>query len=121
MTLFARHLRDTEEIDSFYFELLLRAAGKWQRQNPKRIVIESYLKLLKHEGRLHDEHQCYICESPIAHEVSLMQTFIPVHPDCAYGPRLDRQKIDEFFKSGESLYLEDHEVETLHAIVMRGF
>jgi len=62
--LFEPHLRDTDEIDPFYYDLLLQSAKKWGRQNPKRIVCENYIQLLKHEGRLHDHQSCYICEQP---------------------------------------------------------
>ncbi len=118
--LFEPHLRDTEEISSFYFNLLLEAAKRWDKQNPKRIVCESYLALLSHEGRLHDEEICYICEQPIEKEISLMQAFIPAHSHCIYSPALEKAKISTFLSSGKTLYLEDDEVDLLYEIVMRG-
>ncbi len=120
VTLFEAHLKDAEEIDSFYYDLLLQAARKWEKQNPKRIVCESYLQLLSHEGRVHDEGNCYICETPIAEQVSLMQAFIPAHPECIYAPALPSAKIRRFFESGETLVLEDHEVDLLFDVVMKG-
>ncbi|MEA3492604.1 MAG: recombination protein RecO [Campylobacterota bacterium] len=118
--LFEPHLRDTEEIDTFYYRLLLDAAQRWDRQNPKRIICEKYLSLLIYEGRLHDDEKCYICEQCIEREVSLMQAFIPAHPYCIYSPALTKEHISTFFKIGKTIYLEDHEVEYLYDIVMRG-
>jgi len=118
--LFEPHLKDTEEIESFYYELLLGAAKKWDKQNPKRIVCESYMELLAHEGRVHDEENCYICERPIGAEMSLMQAFIPAHPECLYASALPREKIAVFFKTRNTLHLEDHEVAYLFDIVMKG-
>ena len=57
--LFHKHMQDSEELDSFYFELLENAASIWQTQNPKRIAIETYVKLLAFEGRLHQEMNCF--------------------------------------------------------------
>ena len=118
--LFEPHLRDTEELDSFYFDLLLQSAKKWGRQNPKRIVCENYIALLKYEGRMHDEGTCYICESPIEEDVALMQTYIPAHPYCIQDSGLDKSKLHYFFESGKTLYLDDSEVEYLYQVAMRG-
>ncbi|RUM72878.1 MAG: recombination protein RecO [Sulfurovum sp.] len=118
---FEAHLRDAEEIDRFYFDLLLRAARKWERQNPKRIVIDSYLQLLAYEGRLYPEEHCYICEGRIEEQVALMQAFKPAHPHCIYAPALPTKKIFDLFESRKTTFLEDHEVEHLFEIVMRGF
>jgi hypothetical protein len=118
--LFEAHLKDAEEIDSFYYDLLLQAARKWEKQNPKRIVCESYILLLSHEGRVHDEENCYICETPVAEQVSLMQALIPAHPECIYAPALPTAKIRYFFESGQTIALEDHEVDLLFNVVMKG-
>jgi hypothetical protein len=118
--LFEPHLKDAEEVDSFYFDLLLDAAQKWHRQNPKRIVCESYIKLLKFEGRIHHEEQCYICEQPIKEDISLMQAMIPAHPECLYSASLPKEKIFEFFESKKTVFLDDDEVEYLFEIVMKG-
>jgi len=118
--LFEPHLRDTEEISPFYFNLLLESAKRWGKQNPKRIICESYIALLVHEGRLHDEDICYICEQSIEYEISLMQAFIPAHPYCIHGTALRKDKIMHFFQSGKTLYLEDNEVNLLYQIVMKG-
>jgi hypothetical protein len=71
--LFAKHLKDASHIDSFYYDLLLESAKKWHKQNPKRVVCDSYLQLLDYEGRLHYDEYCFVCETPIENQVSLMQ------------------------------------------------
>ena len=118
--LFEPHLRDAETLDSFYFDLLLDAARRWDRQNPKRIVCESHHRLLKHEGRLHTLQRCYICEKPLEESVALMTAMIPAHPQCIYGPSLSREKLANFMESGKTTWLEDEEVELLYNVVMRG-
>ncbi len=117
---FEPHLRDSETLESFYFELLLDAARRWSRQNPRRIVVESYHTLLRHEGRLHVDWDCYVCERPVETTVSLMAAFHPAHPACIYGPALDREQIETFFATGKTLYLDDATVEHLYEVVLKG-
>ena len=118
---FEPHLRDADEIDRFYFDLLLDAAKKWHRQNPKRIVCESYLKMLAYEGRLYPEEKCYICEQRIEEEIALMQAFKPAHPHCIYAPALPSKKIFDLFESKKTVFLDDHEVDVVFETVMKGF
>jgi recombinational DNA repair protein (RecF pathway) len=118
--LYEPHLKDANELGSFYYDLLLSSAQKWHLQNPKRIVCEDYLKILIYEGRLHDEEMCYICEEKIEEEISLMQAFIPAHPKCIYAPSLKKSKILTFFETQKSIFLDEAEVDLLHSIVMRG-
>jgi len=118
--LFEPHLKEAEEIDGFYYDLLLSAARKWEKQNPKRIVCESYIELLEYEGRLSPEKNCYICEEPITGEVALMQALKPAHPACIYSSSLPTDKIENFFQTKKTLLLEDHEVDYLYEVVMKG-
>ncbi len=117
---FEPHLRDAEELDSFYYDLLLDAAKKWDKQNPKRIVCESYITLLEYEGRLDLQEHCFICEQGIEEEISLMQAFKPAHPSCIYGPALPTKKVLDFFESKKTVFFEDFEVDFLFDIVMKG-
>ncbi len=117
---FEAHLKDADEIDSFYYDLLLRAAQKWDRQNPKRIVCESYIELLDYEGRLYPEENCYICEQPIGEEIALMQAFKPAHPACLYSAAFSTRKILDFFRTKQTIHMEDHEVDSLFEVVMKG-
>lgn len=118
---FEPHLKEAEEIESFYYDLLLNAAKKWHRQNPKRIICESYLKLLSYEGRLHDESSCYICEAPLGDHIALMQAFIPAHPECLYSASLSKEKIRILFETQKTVHLDDKDVHYLYDIVMKGF
>lgn len=118
--LFEPHLRDTEALEPFYFDLLLESAKKWSRQNPRRIVCENYVKLLRYEGRMHDDGICYICEEAIGEELSLMRAFIPAHPWCIHGISLSHKKLRYFFESGRTLYLDDNEVDYLYQVAMKG-
>jgi len=115
------HLKDAETVEAFYFTLLLQAAKRWDKQNPKRIICESYISLLKYEGRFYDETHCFICEQYIEEDIALMQSFKPAHPTCIYSPALPTKKILDFFHTEKSIYLEDNEVDYLHDIVMKGF
>lgn len=117
---FEPHLRDAQEIDSFYFNLLLDAAKKWDKQNPKRIICESYVTLLEHEGRLYPEEKCFICEQRIEEDIALMQAFKPAHPSCIYSPSLPTKKVLDFFKSKKTVFIDDVEIDYLFEIVMKG-
>ncbi len=46
MRLLYEHLRDVEDIDEFYYSLLELCSYKFEKQNPKRIIIEAYLDIL---------------------------------------------------------------------------
>jgi len=117
---FEPHLRDAEELEPFYYDLLLTAAKKWDKQNPKRIVVESYITLLDYEGRLYPDEHCFICEQRIEEDIALMQAFKPAHPACIYSPSLPTKKILDFFQSKKTVFLEDEEIDSLYDVVMKG-
>ena len=118
---FEPHLRDAEELEPFYYDLLLTAAKRWDKQNPKRIVCEAYISLLDYEGRLYPEENCFICEQRIEDDIALMQAFRPAHPSCIYAPALPTKKIFDFFTSHKTVFFEDSEVDLLYSVVMKGF
>jgi len=118
--LFEPHLQGTEALDSFYFDLLLKAARKWDRQNPKRIICESYVALLTHEGRLSPVKQCYICEKELDEQLSLMTAFKPAHPECIYASAMEKKRIESFLNSGKTIYLDDAEVDQIYQVVLKG-
>lgn len=117
---FEPHLRDAEEVESFYYDLLLNAAKKWDKQNPKRIICESYIRLLEYEGRLYPEENCFICEERIEEDIALMQAFKPAHPSCIYSSSMPTKKILDFFHTKKTVFLEDDEINYLHEVVMKG-
>ena len=121
IALFHKHLQDSEELDPFYFTLLEEAANIWQTQNPKRIAIESYVKLLKFEGRLHEEMLCFFCETKITQDITLIRAFLPAHAECIHALPIKIEAIQELFKTGSSLFLNDKEVEMVWHILLEGF
>jgi recombinational DNA repair protein (RecF pathway) len=121
VALFYKHLKETEEIGSFYFNLLEESSQEFSKQNPKRVAIESYVKLLKYEGRLHKENICFLCSQPIKDEVSLIRAFLPTHKRCSQKPSISKISLDELYKNNSTLFLNDNEVEILYNTLLEGF
>lgn len=118
--LFYGHLREVAEIEPFYFDLLENAASIWGVQNPKRIAVESYVRLLEFEGRLHRDFGCFVCEKRIKEEVALVRAFLLVHPTCLHAPALKIKAVEHLFEEKSSLYLDDDEIEHLWQILLEG-
>ena len=119
--LFEVHLKDAIELDAFYFELLLSVAKKWGKQNPKRLAIEAYMKLLDHEGRLYDNGFCYICETILEEKVGLMRAFLPTHPHCIYGQSFQKKDIFKLYNTKSTIHLNDKLIDKLYLILTKGF
>lgn len=120
LKLFYAHLKDLEELDPFYFNLLENLIKKIEKQNVLRAIIESYLELLEHEGRLHIDFECLICEIEIDTDLSLVRGFLPTHKVCIRGKVFNHKKIKEMFFSKKTINLEDNEVESLFDILLLG-
>jgi len=118
--LFEPHLKDSIEIDPFYFDLLLGVAKKWDKQNPKRLAVEAYIRLLNHEGRLYDNGFCYVCEKILDKQVGLMRAFLPAHPNCIYAPALNKKEIFRLFNTQSTIHINDDNIEQLYEIVLKG-
>jgi len=118
--LFEPHFRETCEIDAFYFELLLNAAKRWNKQNPKRLAIEAYVELLEYEGRLHNHGFCHICEEILDEEIGLMRAFLPAHPHCIYANPLKKQSIFILFNTKSTITLDDITILELYNILLKG-
>lgn len=114
------HLRDIEELNECYFNLLLEASNKWGRQNPKRVAIESYIKLLIFEGRVHLNNECYICQTPLEQFVGLMAGFKMCHPQCIYSQSLIKNSIIELFQTQSTIKLNDKDVDYLFNVLLKG-
>lgn len=119
--LFAPHLKDVETIDDFYFNLLNNLAHKMEKQNAKRAICESYIKLLEYEGRLHTDYNCFLCECDIHNDISLVRSFMPVHANCTYSKKFKFEKIKELFEKKSLITFSDEEVEYLWNILLQGF
>jgi len=120
LKLFYPHLKDVEEIESFYFDLLNELAHKMIKQNPKRAIIESYVKLCEHEGRLHTEYECLLCEEIILNDISLVRSFLPTHKKCSYSKSFKLSQIQELFEEKSLISFSDDEVEYLWNILLQG-
>ena len=118
--LFYPHLRDTNELESFYFDLLYEASQKWGEQNPKRLAIESYVKLLEYEGRLHAEFECFLCTEPIKGDVSLVRAYLPTHKECTHTLPVSKKALKELYETKSSLFLSDEEIERMWYILLEG-
>ena len=121
MRLLHAHLKDAESLDKFYYELLTDAAARFGRQNPRRIIIESYAKILRFEGRLHDEPYCFLCDEEISENIALCRGFLPAHERCSQRTGFAQDEILEFLRSGKTLNLSDEAVEMLYDIALEGF
>lgn len=118
--LFYKHLKDTYEIDDFYFNLLEESSNKWNLQNPKRVAIESYVALLEHEGRLHGELECFLCSEVIEEDVSLLRAFLPSHKNCSNRYSIKKEAFYELVRNKSTLFLDDEEIDKLWYVVMEG-
>jgi len=119
--LFFLHLKDIDDIHEFYFKLLEECSTIWHSQNPKRVAIEAYVRLLEFEGRLHDELICFKCEKPIEGNPSIIRGFIPAHEKCVWNKTYKRLHIKELFSTKSSMFIEDADVNKLWKIILEGF
>jgi recombinational DNA repair protein (RecF pathway) len=117
------HLKEVNEHGGFYFELLENAAIKIEKSKPKRVLAESYLALLKHEGRFHEPHECFFCGEEIkeSENIALSRAFLPSHEKCIFSQGFESTKIRDFFEAGSTILLNDAEVEALHGVMLLGF
>ncbi len=121
IALFHPHLRDAEELDDFYFNLLDEASHLWSKQNPKRVAIEAYAKLLSHEGRLHSESICFFCDKEISEDkLSLIRAYLPAHTQCCNRLSISKQGFDELNLNHSTLFLDDKEIDALWITLLEG-
>ncbi|MDX9967263.1 recombination protein RecO [Sulfuricurvum sp. IAE1] len=120
ISLFYPHLKDAEEIGSFYFALLDDAASKWKEQNPKRVAVEAYVRLLEHEGRLHRDMDCFFCDLPIEGDISLIRAFLPAHRQCSHTLSINPKGLEWLYEHASTLFLDDREVERLWYVINEG-
>lgn len=120
IALFYPHLSHAEETGPFYFSLIDHAAHQWHMQNPKRIAVESYVRLLEHEGRLHKELLCFFCDHPVEEDVSLIRAYLPAHPKCSHTLSINREGLKELFENYSTLFLSDKEVDRLWYVLIEG-
>jgi recombinational DNA repair protein (RecF pathway) len=111
------HLFDVDEIDNFYFYLLEEIIQNFDK-NPKRVLVEAYIKLLKFEGRL-SELECFLCEKEIKNRVNLVRGYLCACEKCIPQKGFNIYKIKSLF-NGNSIYLSDEEINKLYKILCLG-
>jgi hypothetical protein len=118
--LFYPHLKDVDEIDDFYMELLDDLSHKLIRQNPKRAILENYIKLIEYEGRLHLDFECLLCEQEVLDDVSLVRSFLPTHSSCSYARGFKRETVEHFFIHKDAINFTNNEIDYLWEILLQG-
>ncbi len=116
--IFYKHFIDIEEVDEFYFNMLMDIIENFNR-NPKRILIENYIKLLKFEGRL-SEFECLLCERKIKNKVNLVQGYLCICENCIQKKGFDIKKIQTLFNEEKTILLNDNEIDKLYQILCLG-
>ncbi|CZE46913.1 recombination protein RecO [Campylobacter geochelonis] len=119
--LFYEHLKELNDVEEIYFNVLEECALKLDKQNAKRLFIEAYSKILEAEGRLHNCDFCFLCDYEIGDKVALARGFLPSHEHCMNQNGFDKDEIEEFFKTKKSLNLSDETVNRLYNILLDGF
>ena len=121
VSLFYPHLKESEETGGFYFELLRDCAARWDKQNPKRIAVEAYAKLLHYEGRLPDSRTCFFCEKQIKEpNVAVIRAFQYAHDACVHRQTVAKSGADALLSDFSTLFLNDEEVESLWTTLLEG-
>lgn len=121
MRLLDRHLNGTEEISSFYFELLNRALVIMTRQSPNRALLDLYALLLENEGRKAQNDSCFICDEVLGDKIRIARGFLSAHTHCINGDfEIEKARFFEFLTNNKSAFLDESEVESLIAILMQG-
>ncbi len=120
ISLINRHLSDVTKIDDFYYNLLIEITNEMKNRDSKRLLIESYVKLLEKEGRLHKEFECFLCEQKINGNIALARAFLPAHEKCIYEEGFEKEKIKELFENKKTILLSDDEIDRLWKILNLG-
>ena len=120
ISLLNNHLSDVTKIDSFYFDLLQNITQNLSNRDAKRFLIESYVKLLEKEGRLHKDNICFLCERKIGDNIALARAFLPAHEKCVLSDGFSKEKIELLFNEKKSLLFSDSEIEKLWQIMNLG-
>ena len=114
------HLFDVTKIDEFYFDLLQNITQNISKRDAKRLLIESYVKLLEKEGRLHKDNICFLCEEKIKNNIALARAFLPAHEKCVLSSGFSKEKVDLLFNEKRSLLFDDMDIEKLWNIMELG-
>ena len=120
LQLLYRHLRDVNEVDEFYYNLLEKMSLYLEKENPYRVIVESYTKLLEFEGRIHSDFNCFVCGKSIIDKVNLARGFLTSCKECISKEGFELKKIDYLFKEKNSMLLDDKEIAKLYTTILEG-
>ena len=115
-----KHLKDLGDIDSFYYELLDNMYHQINKRNAKRVIIEGYISLLKHEGRLNLNNECFVCQTKIPQNIALVRSFLKAHPKCVYDEGFEKEKVEVLFNEQKTILFDDKEIDRLFDILLLG-
>lgn len=117
-----KHLSGTEEISSFYFELLNLALKIINKQSPNRALLDLYAMILQNEGRKSLEDSCFICNEILGDKVRIARGFLTAHSHCIYSDcEMEKERFFQFLESNKSIFLSEKEVEHLLEVLLQGF
>lgn len=120
MRLLHEHLKGIDEIDSIYYNEIEHCAKRLDKQNPKRLILESYIRILEHEGRLHNDFTCFACDEVINDKIALVRGFLPAHTHCTGHKGFDNKKIKFLFEENSTINIEDEDIDKLYQILLQG-
>lgn len=121
MKLLYAHLKDVEEIESYFFQILTQASSRIEKQNAQRVLIESYISILENEGRLHRDFECMMCGRPINEdEVELIRSFQSTHQKCLKNISFAKDSLRELFLHKSTILFDDYECNKLWNILLEG-
>ena len=113
------HLEHVSILEPFYFEILEKISKKFYTQNPKRVILESFVELLEFEGLSSFPFVCTKCHEIIEDRVVFAKRLKPFHIGCielkkSFGVDL----LEKLFRFRNGFELDDEMVEELYKIVL---
>ena len=121
ISIFEPHFRDINEIEPFYYESLLKAAKRWNKQSAKRLIVETYINILKYEGRVLPLSTCVLCKQKIENSISVIDGFLPTHSSCSHTESVEYKAIKRLFEEATTIDLDDNTIDRLYLIALKGF
>ncbi len=121
LKLLYKHLRDVNEIDKFYYNLLDNMSIYLEKEDPKRVAVESYVKLLEFEGRIYKSFNCFICGQKIDKNIVIVRGYLPACQGCIKKKGFKTKFIVHLFKEKNTILLSQDEINELYDIMLEGF
>lgn len=120
------HLKGVGDISGFYYELLEQMAVQFFRQNPRRVVVEAYLKLLDFEGRMFEVSEaaeCFCCGGRLnssSEGAAVVRGFLLAHPWCVGKGGIEMAGLKRAFENKSIAHLDDEVANRLYFAVLEG-